>query len=641
VPRGQPAEGTATPRKPNEGGEGQSVEKPDNPRLLQRLRVESSAAKPLAQDVRRELRLLRAEMAERNAEAEEVRRQLQQLRSQLSPDAVRSVKDSVGGTPGEAPFDKLVERGRAALAERDYEVAVRDLTRAAVLEPADPDVQALLQAARAGLDKVNREVPDALERAKVALLDGDVEQAKNILGVLLLVAPKDRRVREAVGHLQARLAKGDPASGGESRWLTAEEIAALNNRLPPPPTSWRLGEINPEITGRAIAYENLYRMTADQQSARNRSVGGEHTAALQGETDRAWRAGREHDAATAEENTRSRTAWDAGREGLIEESGRGAGAGREAQVAWQAQDARLTQFGRQLEAAWRQQSDRGYSVATEQMLGLLQQNGRVGEAVRQHDVLARQQGERMAGAAGDAAAARVEQRDRVVRAERENNAGLRLLVERAQEIGRQLTTGARVQDERGAVLRGDERQGRNEVNERFRAGARGGRDNIAGQGQRFDGGHGQGMDERVRAAVRDRQLTGDELADRLMANVREQRSGVETRHSGEVQSRAETETPAPPPPQAEDSAEKQKERDEAERALAERNRKAREAAELKRLQDESDQRRRDAEELKKLIQGRETREREATELKLLQAEKERFEHLGVGLKGVPEYPKKK
>jgi hypothetical protein len=617
-----------------------AAEKVPDALLLQRLRAETKQTGPLAEDVRRELRRLRAEKAEGDAEA--TRRELQRLRAELSADSVRSVKEAVAGEPGVKPFDKLAESGRAALAERDYEIAVRDLTRAAVLDPSDRDVQALLDAARQGLDKVNKEVPEALAKAKKALLDGDVEEAKNIYAVLLLVAPKDRRVREAVARLQARIAKGEVTSGGESRWLTVDEIEALAEPRPRPSYNWRLGDVNPEIYDRAVAAGRVYRLTAEQQGERSAAAARDRTAALQGETDRARRWGKDHDAGTAEEGERARGAGRAWLEAVIAGDGRIARAGREARAGWDEQEARRARIARDLEGAWRQQDERIHGAAAGQMLGLLQHHDRIAEAVRQHDALAKQQGERMAAAITGARGAWAEQGERVARAGRENDAGLRLLLARAQESGRQLDAGVREQDERGAVVRHDDRAGRGEVGERLRAGAREGRENVIGQGPRFEGiGRGDEMDERFRAADRDRRLTAWELEERIKSAAHDKAVALQTRHSGEVKPPPEPDRVGPPPPQVEDPAEKQKRLEEADRAQEERNRKAREAAELRRLLAEREQRRRDVEELKKLLEEKEALEREAAELKLLRAEKERLERLREGLKGVTQDSKKK
>jgi hypothetical protein len=619
------------PRRPAEQPTPAAELGPD-PRQLQRLRAEKEAAGDLARDVRRELRLLRAEQAERQAEAEEVRRQLQLLRVELWPDSVRSVKEAVA--PGEEPFDRLASGGRAALADRDYETAVRDLTRAAVLDPTDRDVRDLLAAAREALERLNKEVPEALAKAKLALLDGDVEAARNIYAVLLVVAPRDRRVRDAVGQFQSRIAKKE-IPDGESRWLTAEEIEALTGPRPRRSYDWSLGGVNPEVTARAVAHGHAYRLSLEEQTARSRSVGAERDVALQNETDRAGRAGREHDAGADEEAGRMRSAWNAGLESLTASTGRSARAGREAHALWEAQDARVAQIGRELEGVWRQQDQRAHDAAAGQMLGLLQQHGRIVQAARDHDALAREQGERMAAGGGGGGAAWAEQGERVMRAGRDNDAGLRLLIGRAEEAGRRWEAGARAQDDRGNIARREGGPG-GEVGDRFRAGVRAGRENVIGKGRIDGGGHNAEADERSRAAVG--RLTARELEDRITGGARGQRLALDVWHTGAVKPSREVEAP-PPPPRVESPAEKQKERDEAERALAERNRKAREAEEQKRLLAEREQRQRDLEELKKLVREKEAMEREAAELKLLQAEKERLQRLR-DFKGVTEDQKK-
>ncbi len=621
-------------RPATEGDDPPAVEPAPDPLQLQRLRAEKEVTGPLARDLRNELRLLRAEQAERRAEAQEVRRQLERLRAETSADTVRSVEEALAGGPGEVPFDKLAARGRAALAERDYEIAVRELTRAAALEPTDRNLQALLEAAHEGLDKVNKEVPEALEKAKDALFVGDVEAAKNIYAVLLLVAPKDKRVRDAVGRLQARIAKGEVFTV-EPRWQTAEEVAALNDRPPRPPSyDWHLGGVNPEITARAIAYGQVYRMSAEQQTARGWAAGRERDVALQGESERAGRAGREHDAGIDEEGRRNRSAWSSELEALAVETARSGRAGKEARSAWDAQDARLALIGRELDGVWRQQDERAHKGAAGQMLGLLDQNGRIAQAVREHELLAREQGARMV-AGGVGRGEWVEQGERAARAGRDLDAGLRVLIGRAEEAGRRLDAGLRAQDERGIAARRE--AGGAEIDDRIRAGGRAGRENLVGQGQRFEGGRRDPeADERARDAAR-RQMA-QELEDRILWAARDQRMVLGTRHNAEMPAPREPE--ASPPPRVEDPAEKEKERDDAERALEERNRKAREAAELKRLLAERDQRQRDLDELKKLVAEKEAQEREADELKLLRAEKERLQRLRDDFKGVVQEPKK-
>jgi hypothetical protein len=210
-----------------------------------------------------------------------------------------------------------------------------------------------------------------------------------------------------------------------------------------------------------------------------------------------------------------------------------------------------------------------------------------------------------------------------------------LLIGRAQEAGRRLDDGLRAQGDPG---RAAHQPGGGEVGDRLRTGARAGRETLAGQGGRFGGGRPDTeIDDRARAAFGP--LTARELEDRIKWGARDQRVAIETRHSAEVQPAPEPEAP-PPPPRVEDPAEKEKDRDAAERALEERNRKAREAAELRRLLAEREQRQRDLYELKKLLAEKEARQREADELKLLRAEKERLQRLRDGFKGITEEPKK-
>lgn len=617
------------PRRPVE----QEEEPPAvDPVQLQRLRADKDVTGPLVRDLRRELRLLRNEQAERRAEAQEVRRQLDRLRAEMSAEAVRSVEESVAGEPGVTPFDRLAARGRDALTERDYEVAVRELTRAAALDPDNADVRALLDTARAAQDKVNKEVPEALDRAKEALFRGDVEDAKNIYAVLLLTAPKDKRVREAVGRLQTRMAKGEISTDG-SRWLTVEEIEGRHDSPARRPHDWwSLGGANPEITARAIAYGRVYRSSIEEQTTRGQAGGLERDAALRGETDRADRAGRDHDAGLDAEGRRIGSAWAEGMMGLAEGTARSDQAGHDAQIARQEQDARLARVSQELEGVWRQQGQRAHDGAAGQMLGLLQQHGRIAEAVRRHDALLWEQGGRMAGGGGGAW---VEQDERAGRARRDLDAGLRMLIGRAEEAGRRFDAGLRAQNDRSRTQRPTEGA---EVGDRFRNGAHTGRENMTGQEPRFNGGRPDPeIDERARDAAG--RMTARELEDRIRWGTRDQRIAMETRHNSEVHPHAEPDAP-PPPPRVEDPAAKEKERDDAERALEERNRKARETAELRKLTAEREQRQHDLDELKKLVAEKEAQQRDLDELKLLRAEQERLRRLRDGFKGIAQEPKK-
>ena len=608
IPRSTGGNDTSPPKK---------EEPAVDPQQLERLRQQNALTGELAQDVRRELQLLRKK-AQHQAESEEMRRKIEQLRKELGRDNANSIQEAVTGDSSQTPFQKLADNGRTALAERDYEIAVRDLTRAAVLNPSDADVIALLKSAREALDKIDKEVPEALEKAKIALLDGDVEQAKNIYEVLMLVAPKDRRVRDAVGAFQARLAKGNEndINTGDSRWLTADEIDALTNRTPLPSANWRLDRINPDITSRSIAYGQTYRRSTGELTGRSMTAGGERTAALQGETDRAAREGRERNAGFGEEDGRARIAWQEGLQGLAEGTGRAGRTVAEAREVWMAQDMRLARINRELQGVWREQGERGRDAAAGQMIGLLQQHGRIAEVVRQHDVLLREQGQRMAGGAAGGRAGLAEQGDRVGRAGREQNAALHELLDRARNAGRQFDAALQAQNERGAIARREGQQGGREMDDRLRGGARAGLDNLTGQGARFSGASWDFEIDRTRSNTRDHLMTGRDWEDHLRDLARDQDRMVASRHKDWLPPASKIETPPPkketppPPPQVDDPADRQKERTEADRALDEKNRKAREAAELKRLKDEEAQRRRDVEELKKLVQQKEALERQ-------------------------------
>ncbi len=304
---------------------------------------------------------------------------------------------------------------------------------------------------------------------------------------------------------------------------------------------------------------------------------------------------------------------------------------RDARTAQDEQDARAARIIRDLKGVWRQQGERAQGGAAGQRLGLLNQHERIAEAVRQHDALLREQRARMGGGGPSD-----EQGERARRAGRDLDAGLRLLVRRAEQAGRGIDDGVRAQGDPGRGMRND--PGAGEVGDRFQAGARAGRENLVGQGGRVGGDRpNPEIDERARAA--DAGLTGRELEDRVKGAARGQREAVETRHGDEVQPPPKPEAPAPAP-RVDDPARKEKERDDAERALEDRNRKARESAELRRLLAEREQRQRDLDELKKLLAEKEAQQRDADELKLLLAEKERLRRLRDGFKGITENPEK-
>ncbi len=88
-----------------------------------------------------------------------------------------------------AVADDLLTRGRAALDAGDPQEALHLLSRILLIDPDNPDVDALIDRARAAISVMEQRLQSSLSEAELAWDSGDIEQARTLIDELLQIDP--------------------------------------------------------------------------------------------------------------------------------------------------------------------------------------------------------------------------------------------------------------------------------------------------------------------------------------------------------------------------------------------------------------------------------------------------------------------